>query len=74
MNTIKELEIWMSKNEIKNTYTPSARYVTDEGEGLEVLNGLFIWYYIGRGKRNNIQYFKSESEAVEYVYNYLRTK
>lgn len=72
MNTIEELEIWMSENKIKNTYTPSVRYLTDEGEGLELLNGIYVWYYIERGEKNNIQYFRSESEAVEYVYNYLK--
>ena len=44
MNTIDELESWMDENDIKNTYTPNARYLTDEGVGLEILNGIFIWY------------------------------
>jgi len=72
MNTIEELECWMQENNIKNTYTPNARYSTDEGEGLEVLNGIFIWYYIEKGNRSDIEHFKNESEAVRYIYNYLK--
>ena len=71
INTIKELEDWMSENNIKNTYTPSARYVTDEGEGLEVVYGTFIWYYIEKGNRTDLHHFENESEAVKYIYNYL---
>ena len=49
MNTIVELENWMLKNNIKNTFTPNHRYLTDIGEGLEnlkkltQLKRLFIW-------------------------------
>ena len=71
MHTFKELEEWMQQNSIKNTFTPEFRYVTDEGEGLEEIAGLFIWYYIERGERNNLEYFKSEVEAVQFLYRYL---
>ncbi|MXN92742.1 hypothetical protein GR160_16050 [Flavobacterium sp. Sd200] len=71
MTTIKELENWMLENNMKNTFTPDARFVTDEGEGLEVISGLYIWYYIERGERQNLEYFKSEKDAVRFLYNYL---
>jgi hypothetical protein len=73
MVTFKELEEWMLQNNIENTFTPGSRYVTDEGEGLEEITGLFIWYYIERGERNNLKYFKSEAEAVQFLYQYLLT-
>ena len=72
MNTIKELENWMLENNIVNNYTPNNRYVTDEGEGLEEIDGLYIWYYIESGDRNNLEYFITEKEAVNYVYEYLK--
>jgi hypothetical protein len=71
MNTIKELEGWMHNNNVRNTYTPGARYVSDEGEELEEIDGLYIWYYVERGERQNLEYFKSEGDAVRYVNQYL---
>jgi len=70
--TIKELEDWMFQNNIKNTFTPNFRYVTDIGEGLENLSGLYVWYYIDeRGNRTDIKYFNSEKDAVLFLIDYL---
>ncbi len=72
MNSIFELEEWMLKNNIKNTFTPNHRYLTDIGEGLENLNGLYVWYSIDeKGNRSDIQFFKSEKDAVQFVFEYL---
>ena len=72
MNTIFELDEWMLNNNIKNTFTPNHRYLTDIGEGLENLNGLYVWYSIDeKGNRINIEFFKSEKDAVLYVFEYL---
>jgi hypothetical protein len=71
MDTIKELENWIEKKGIKNTYTPKHRYVTDEDLGLEEINGIFIWYYIERGVRTDLEFFKNEKDAVQFVYEYL---
>ena len=71
MNTIKELENWMLENNIKNTFTPSVRYVTDEDVGLEEVSGFYIWYFVERGERENLEYFKSEKEAAEFVKDYI---
>jgi len=72
MKSIVELESWMLINNITNTITPSSRFVTDEGEGLEIYNQAYIWYYIEKGIRYNIEFFKKEEEAVNYIYNYLK--
>ena len=61
----------MAEKNIKNTYTPDFRYLTDEGSGLEEMSGMYVWYHFERGERNDIAYFKSEEEAVQYVYNFL---
>ena len=71
MTTFKKLEKWMLDNNIQNTFTPEARFVTDEGLGLEEVSGLYIWYFIERGERQNLDYFKSEEEAVRFVRNYI---
>ena len=72
MNTIVELENWLLKNNIKNTFTPNHRYLTDIGEGLENLNGFYVWYSIDeKGNRSDIQFFKSEREAVQFLFEYL---
>ena len=72
IKTIKELEDWMYQNNIKNTFTPNFRYVTDIGEGLENLSGLYVWYCIDeRGNRTDIKYFNSEKEAVLFLIDYI---
>jgi hypothetical protein len=74
MHTIKELEEWMRTNNIRNTFTPSVRYRTDEGEGLEEISGMYVWYSNEKGQRHDLQHFKSEAEAVQYLQNYLLKK
>ena len=72
MNTIVELENWLLKNNIKNTFTPNHRYLTDIREELENLNGFYVWYSIDeKGNRSDIQFFKSEREAVQFLFEYL---
>jgi hypothetical protein len=72
MDTIKELESWMLNNNIKNTFTSNHRYLTDIGEGLENVDSLYIWYSIDeKGNRSNIEFFKSEKDAVQFVFEYL---
>ena len=75
METIKELEDWMINKNINNIFIPnnrSNRYVTDTGEGLENIYGLYIWYSMDeKGNRTDIKYFSSEKDAVEFVYKYL---
>lgn len=74
METIADLENWMIEKKINNTFTPNHRYVTDEGEGLEELSGIYIWYSNERGNRTNLEFFKSEKGAVSFVYEYLNKK
>jgi len=72
MTTVRELEDWMLHNGIKNTFTETGRFLTDEGFGLEKVSEIFIWYFIERVERQNLMYFTSEKDAVQFVYNYVR--
>jgi len=75
MEKFDELEIWMLNNNINDIYLPKNKrnkYVTDIGEGLEDIHGLYVWYYNDeRGNRTDIKYFKSEKDAVKFVFEYL---
>ncbi|MGV7106266.1 hypothetical protein [Flavobacterium sp. U410] len=72
METINELEKWMLNNNIKNTFIPDQRYLTDTGEDLE---GLYVWYSIDeKGNRTNVEFFKSEKDAVQFVFEYLKNE
>jgi hypothetical protein len=72
ISTIKELENWMAENCMTNLITPGNRFETDEGVGLEKYGNLYIWYHSERGEKENLNYFNSEKEAVDFVYEYLR--
>lgn len=75
METIIELEKWMEVNKIKNIFIPNNknnRYVSDTGLGLEEVHGLYIWYYFDeKGNRTDLNFFRSEKEAIQFVYDYL---
>ena len=75
MEKIEELEIWMLNNNINDIYLPRNKrnkYVTDIGEGLEDIHGLYVWYYNDeRGNRTDLKYFKSEKDGVQFVLEYL---
>ena len=72
ISTIKELEDWMVENCMNNKITPGNRFETDDGVGLEKYGDLYIWYHSERGEKENLNYFETEKEAVEFVYEYLR--
>jgi hypothetical protein len=75
MEKFDELEIWMLNNKINDIYLPKNKrnkYVTDIGEGLEDIHGLYVWYSNDeKGNRTDIKYFKSEKDAVQFVFEYL---
>ncbi|WP_395057913.1 hypothetical protein [Flavobacterium sp.] len=71
--TIKELKKYM----IDNCYNCDLYAVIDkqkhDGFGLEEWGELYVWYYVERGNRENINYFNAEEKAVEYIYDVLLT-
>ncbi len=44
-----------------------------EGFGIDRLGGLFVWYYTERGEKNNLKYFQSEKEIIEFAYNEIKS-
>ena len=72
ISTIKELEDWMVENCMNNKITPGNRFDTDDGVGLEKYGDLYIWYHSERGEKENLNYFNTEKEATEFLYEYLR--
>ena len=75
MNTIIELENWIINNNVKNFYLPNNKrnkYVTDIGKGLEEVHDLYVFYSIDeKGSRYDEKFFKSELDAVQFIYEYL---
>ena len=67
MNTIKELDSWMTQNCYNNKYAIGNRNI-DEGLGLDTYGSLYIWYYTERGERQTLNYFRTEKEAVEFAF------
>lgn len=68
-----ELEKWMKVNCFNfNSYSINGNSIY-EGLGIDKSGGLYIWYYTERGQRDNLKYFKSEAEIVEYAYNQIKS-
>jgi len=57
---------------MNNKVTPGNRFITDEGVGLEKYGDLYIWYHSERGEKENLKYFKTEKDATDFLYEYLR--
>ncbi|MEX6690174.1 hypothetical protein QTN47_21875 [Danxiaibacter flavus] len=63
-----ELESWMKENCYNfDNYSINGNPIF-EGFGIDKFGGLFIWYYTERGEKNNLKYFQSESEIIEYAF------
>lgn len=67
--TIKELKEFLNENCYNGTSYSIDGNIIYEGFGLEKWGELFVWFYLERGNRENIDYFRSEEEAVEYTFN-----
>ena len=68
-----ELENWMKENCFNfNSYSINGNSIY-EGFGIDKTGGLYIWYYTERGQKNNLNYFKSEPEIVEYAFNQIKS-
>lgn len=71
--TEKELEQWMKENCYNlNSYSINGNVIY-EGFGIDKIGGQFIWYYIERGQKNNLQYFRTEKELIEYAYVQMKS-
>ena len=71
--TEEELQDWMKENCYNfNDYSIKGNFIY-EGFGIDRIDGLFVWYFTERGKRDNLQYFRSEEEVVKHAYNQIKS-
>lgn len=67
LTTIKQLDEWMTFNCYKDNYAIGNRSIY-EGFGLDTFGPLYVWYYTERGNRENLEYFGTEQEAVDFAF------
>ena len=68
-----ELENWLKINCFNfNSYSINGNNIY-EGYGIDKLGGLYIWYYTELGQKDNLKYFRSETEIVEYAFNQIKS-
>jgi hypothetical protein len=72
LTTVEELDKWMTDNCYNNNYAIGSRNI-DEGFGLDKAGNQFIWYYTERGKREHLNYFPTEKEAVDFAFSQIST-
>ncbi|RKR82970.1 hypothetical protein BDD43_3169 [Mucilaginibacter gracilis] len=68
ITTIQQLDDWMTTN-CYNEYTfgvGNRKLV--EGNGIKKTNDGFIWYYTERGQEQDLQYFETEQQIVEFAF------
>jgi hypothetical protein len=68
-----ELENWMKANCFNFNYYSINGNIINEGCGIEKSGELYIWYHTERGQKDNLKYFISESEIVEYAFNEIKS-
>ena len=69
--SISELVEWMKSIEVGQTSYPFQGEMIHEEMGIQKWGSLYIWYYIERGERKNLDYFQTEEEIVEFAYNHV---
>ena len=68
LKTIKQLAEWMTANCYRDKYAIGNRNI-NEGCGLDTFGTLYVWYYQSeRGERENLDYFRTEQEAVNFAF------
>lgn len=70
--TVTELEHWMKEHCYNfESYSINGNSIY-EGFGIEKSGNIFVWYYTERGQQQNLEYFGSETEIVQYAYNVIK--
>ena len=65
--TIEQLDEWMTDNCFNDSYGIGNRNI-HEGYGLDTSGTLYVWYYTERGQRQQLNYFQTEKEAVDFAF------
>ncbi|MCU7551361.1 hypothetical protein OCK74_19725 [Chitinophagaceae bacterium LB-8] len=69
--TETELEQWMKENCFNfEGYSINGNAIY-EGYGIDKSGGQYTWYYTERGQKNNLKFFLTEEEIIEYAYNQI---
>lgn len=71
--TQKDLSLWMEENCYNLMGYSIAQNSISEGFGIEKVGEIYIWYYTEYGKKENLKYFKTEEDIVEYAFNQIKT-
>ncbi len=75
MNPETEIDLikWMEDNCYNfNSYSINGNFIY-EGYGIEKNGNLYSWYYTERGQRENLKYFSTEKEAVNFAFEQIKT-
>lgn len=67
LSTIRQLDQWMTENCYNDTYAVGSRSI-HEGYGLSQSGSQYVWYYTERGECQNLHYFLTEQEAVDFAF------
>lgn len=71
IKSFKELELFMKQNCYNTDIYGIGKSPSLDGFGIEKLGALFVWFYIERGNRENLNYFGTEYEATKFVYEVI---
>jgi hypothetical protein len=71
LKTLKDLDDFMKINCYNLDIYSVGEQPKYDGFGIEKWGELFVWFYVERGERENLNYFASEQEAVIFVYNII---
>lgn len=72
IKTIQDLEKWMKDNCYSmESYSINNNFIY-EGFGLENNGDLYQWFYIERGNKDILKYFRNEEEAVLYAFSEIK--
>ncbi len=68
-----ELVKWMEDNCYHfDGYSINGNFIY-EGFGIEKNGNLYSWYFTERGNRENLKYFSTEKEAVNFAFEQIKT-
>ena len=69
--TVEELVKWMTDNCYNDSYGINGRNI-HEGYGLDCSENLWAWYYTERGRKEILEEFQTENEAVSYAFKTIK--
>ena len=71
LKTLKDLDDFMKTNCYNLDIYSINKQPKYDGFGIEKWGELFVWFYVERGERENLNYFSTEQEATKFVYGII---